>query len=124
MDQTKNTEDTASFICQATGNPVPYISWYFSDVLISNETDVDKYNIAQSTLNTTTISSTLTIYSLESSDVGTYICNATNVISTITSSGVLTVNGKYVVAVVDLTCIKFNFNSCPKHYHTNGRTTV
>ena len=94
MDQIKNTGDMASFKCEAAGNPIPYISWHFNNVLISNETNVDKYNITQSTLNTTTISSTLTLYSLESSDVGTYICNATNVISTITSSGVLTVYGK------------------------------
>ena len=100
MDQTKNTGEMASFICQATGNPIPYISWYFNNVLISNETNVDKYNITQSTLNTTTISSTLTIYSLESSDVGTYICNATNVISTITSSGVLTVNGEWLLLLL------------------------
>ena len=32
--------------------------------------------------------------SVESSDVGTYTCNATNVVSSDTSSGVLTVNGK------------------------------
>ena len=100
MDQVKNTGDMASFICQATGNPVPYISWYFSNVLITNETNVDKYNVTQSALNTTTISSTLTIYSLESSDVGTYRCNATNVISTITSSGVLTVNGKWLLLLL------------------------
>ena len=100
MDQTKNTGDMASFTCQATGNSIPYISWYFNNVLISNETDVDKYNITQSTLNATTISSTLTVYSLESSDVGTYTCNATNVISTITSSGVLTVNGKWLLLLL------------------------
>ena len=49
---------------------------------------------SETTVNTTTISSTLTIMSVESSDVGTYTCNATNVVSTDTSSGVLTVNGE------------------------------
>ena len=123
MNQTKNTGDMTSFTCQATGNPIPYISWYFNNVLISNETNVDKYNVIQSTLNTTTISSTLTVYSLELSDVGTYICNATNVISTITSSGVLTVNGKWLLLLL-INLHKLDLDSCPKHYHTNGRTTV
>ena len=31
---------------------------------------------------------------MELSDVGTYTCNATNVVSSDTSSGVLTVNGE------------------------------
>ena len=52
-----------------------------------------KYTIEMMSSNTTTIHNTLTIISVESSDVGTYTCNATNVISTDTSSGVLTVNG-------------------------------
>ena len=41
-----------------------------------------------------TINSTIAIMNVQSSDVGTYTCNATNVLSTDTSSGVLTVNGK------------------------------
>ena len=48
-------------------------------------------------LNTTTISSTLTVISVQSSDVGTYTCNATNVVSSDTSSGVLTVNGELLL---------------------------
>ena len=45
-------------------------------------------------VNTITINSTLTIMSVESSDVCTYTCNATNVVASDTSSGVLTVNGE------------------------------
>ena len=44
-------------------------------------------------INATAVSSTLTITNVQSSDVGTYTCNATNVVSSDTSSGVLTVNG-------------------------------
>ena len=44
-------------------------------------------------VNTITINS-ITIMNVESSDVGTYTCNATNVVSSDTSSGVLTVNGE------------------------------
>ena len=94
MDQTQNEGDTASFTCQATGEPVPTISWYFSDAPV-DATNTMKYTISMMSVNTTTISSTLTIMSVESSDVGTYTCNATNVVSSDTSSGVLTVNGEF-----------------------------
>ena len=96
MDQTEDIDEegTTSFTCQATGGPVPTISWYFNGAPVNNETDVDKYDITDMEVDTTTISSTLTIMSVESSDVGTYTCNATNVVSSDTSSGVLTVNGE------------------------------
>ena len=53
---------------------------------------MDKYYITQSSINIT-ITTTLTIMSVDSSDVGTYTCNATNVVSSDISSGILTVNG-------------------------------
>ena len=93
MDQTQKEGETASFTCQATGEPVPTISWYFNDAPV-DETNTMKYTILMMLLNTTTISSTLTIMNIQSSDVGTYTCNATNVVSSDTSSGVLTVNGE------------------------------
>ena len=91
IDQTENERDTASFTCRATGEPVPTISWYFNSALLANGA---RHTISETSVNTTTINSTLTIMSVESSDVGTYTCNATNVISSDTSSGVLTVNGE------------------------------
>ena len=94
IDQTQNEGGTASFTCQATGRPVPTISWYLNGTPVNNDTDVDKYDILETSVNTTTISCILTIMDVESSDVGTYICNATNVVSSDTSSGVLTVNGE------------------------------
>ena len=94
MGQTENEGDTASFTCQATGEPVPTISWYFNDILLINGTE---QVISMMSLNTTTISSTLTIMNVQSSDVGTYTCNATNVVSSDTSSGVLTVNGELLL---------------------------
>ena len=122
MDQMKNEGDTPSFTCQSTSEPVAIISWYFNDVIVNNETNVYKYDISQLSLNTTTISNTLTIMNVESSDVGTYTCNATNVISTDISSGVLTVNGELILLVLILTT--FVYNSCPKHYYTTARTAV
>ena len=93
-DQIQDEGETASFTCQATGEPAPMIRWYFNGAPVSNDADVDKYDISETSVNTTTISSMLTIMSVESSDVGTYLCNATNVVSSDTSSGVLTVNGE------------------------------
>ena len=56
-----------------------------------------EHMISMMLLNTTTINSTLTIMNVQSSDVGTYTCNATNVLSSNTSSGVLTVNGELLL---------------------------
>jgi len=95
-DQTQNEGGTISFTCQATGESVPAISWYFNSVPV-NETNTMKYIISMLSLNTTTINNTLTIMNVESSDVGTYTCNATNVVSSDTSSGVLTVNGELLL---------------------------
>ena len=91
MDQIRDEGDTASFTCQSTGEPVPIIIWYFNGALLA---DGATHIISETSVNTTTINSTLTIMSVQSSDVGTYTCNATNVVSSDTSSGVLTVNGE------------------------------
>ena len=98
MDQTQNEGGNVSFTCQATGEPVPTISWYFNGTPV-NVTNTMKYTTSMMSLNTTTISNTLTIMSVQSSDVGTYTCNATNVISSDTSSGILTVNGEFLTLV-------------------------
>ena len=90
VDTAQNEGVSASFTCQATGGPTPTISWYFNNTLLTDEV---KYTISEAS-SSTIISSTLTIMSVESSDVGTYTCNATNVVSNDTSSGVLTVNGE------------------------------
>ena len=93
MDQAANEGYVTSFICQVTSEPISTISWYYNGALVNNGTGTDKYSISQSLLNATTIIKTLTILHTESSDVGTYTCNATNVLSTDSSSGILTVNG-------------------------------
>ena len=91
LDEIQGEGDTASFTCQATGEPVPTISWYFNGALLA---DGVTHTISERSVNTTTINSTLTIMSVQTSDVGTYTCNATNVVSSDNSSGVLTVNGE------------------------------
>ena len=102
MDQTQDEGGTASFTCQATGGPVPTISWYFNDAPV-DEANMMKYTISMMSVNTTTINSTLTIMSVESSYVGTYTCNATNVVSSDNSSGVLTVNGESICLNLKIT---------------------
>ena len=96
MDQTQNEGDTTSFTCQATGEPLPTISWYFNGAPV-DAANTMKYTISMMPLNTNTINTTLTIMDVQSSDVGTYTCNATNVVSSDTSSGVLTVNGELLL---------------------------
>ena len=58
-----------------------------------NVSDTSKYNVSSS-VNGTVVMSSLTINNTQSSDVGTYTCQAENSISIDRSSGILTVNGK------------------------------
>ena len=80
-------ERVNTFICQAVGEPVPDISWYFNDVMINVSDNSSKYMIVSRSLNITTTENTLTVYNVASSDVGTYTCYASNVIGNVTSMG-------------------------------------
>ena len=81
-------------MCQATGVPVPYIQWYFNNAVMINLSNSSKYNSSSMALNETIIESTLFIINAESSDVGTYTCEAENIIGADQSSAVLTVNSE------------------------------
>ena len=101
MNQTENESAIASYTCQADGEPLPTISWYFNG---------DPLGPANSTKHMFTdrllakaVMSILNIRSLEASDAGTYTCDATNVVSTDTSSGILTVNGECIVFKCNVT---------------------
>jgi len=76
------------------GEPVPDIRWYFNDVMINVSDSSNKYMIVSRSLNITTIENTLTVYNITSSDVGTYTCNSSNEIGSVTSFGILTVTGE------------------------------
>ena len=93
MDQTLREGETALFTCQATGIPIPKIGWFFngSPVEITN---TKKYMISELLFNPNTKYGTLKILDADSSDIGTYTCNATNKNSSATSSARLAVNGK------------------------------
>ena len=45
MDQTEDEGDTASFICQAIGKPIPTITCYFIGALV-DEANTMKYTIS------------------------------------------------------------------------------
>ena len=108
--QTINEEDTALFTCQATGTPIPNISWYFNGVPV-DETNTMKYMISEMLLNTIAKRSTLTVMNVEPSDIGTYTCEAANFASIDTSSGVLTVISKDVIVHITINTLKFCANT-------------
>ena len=96
INQAENEGNSTSFTCQANGEPLPTISWYFNGLPL-DESNATKYMITERLLPNANMN-VLNILDLESSDVGTYTCYATNVISNDTSSGVLTVNGQSYLA--------------------------
>ena len=94
MDQTHTKGDVVTFTCQTTSEPISNnISWYFNGAPLNES---NKYHTSTQLLNYTTITNTLTIMSVESSDVGTYTCYVTNGRSTDMSSAVLSVKGMHV----------------------------
>ena len=92
VDLVENESNPVTFSCQAIGEPLPTISWYFNDVMI-NSSDENEYNISTS-LNGTAVTSILTVVNAQSSDVGTYTCIAENIIGSDQSSGILTACSK------------------------------
>ena len=90
----RNQTENVTFLCQAVGEPVPEISWYFNGVMINVSDNNSKYMIVSRSLNITTTENTLTVYNVTSSDVGTYTCNSSNIIGSVTSFGILTVTSK------------------------------
>ena len=90
LDLVENETDLVTFHCEATGEPVPIIDWYFNDEMI-NVSDAS-YNVSNS-LNGTIVESLLSIENVQSFYVGTYTCHAENFIGIDRNSGILTVNG-------------------------------
>ena len=96
-DEIRNQEENVTFSCEAVGEPVPDINWYFNDVMINVSDNSSNYMIVSRSLNITTTENTLTVYNVTSSDVGTYTCNASNIIGSVIDFGILTVASKLVV---------------------------
>ena len=97
VDEISDQTENVTFLCQAVGEPVPGISWYFNGVMINVSDNSSKYMIMSRSLNITTTENTLTVYNVTSSDVGTYTCNSSNIIGSVTSSGILTVTSKFAL---------------------------
>ena len=93
----RNQEENVKFLCQTVGEPVPDISWYFNDVMINESDNSSKYMIMSRSLNITTTENTLTVYNITTSDVGTYTCNSSNTVGSVTSFGILTVTSKLYI---------------------------
>ena len=73
-----------NFTCEATGEPIPDISWYFNSVMINVSS---KYMIMSESINATTVENILTIHNAMSSDIGIYSCTASNLLGNDTSHG-------------------------------------
>ena len=99
-DKTRNENENVTFLCQAVGEPIPDISWYFNGVMINVSDNSSKYMMMSISLNITTTKNTLTVYNVTSSDVGTYTCNASNIFESDISFGILTVNSKLLILIV------------------------
>ena len=93
----ENETNPITFSCQAIGEPVPNINWYFNGEMI-DVSNISKYIISNSS-NGTMVISLITILNTQSSDVGRYTCVAENIIGSEQNSGVLTVNGKIIYLV-------------------------
>ena len=106
----RNQEENFTFSCQSVGEPVPDISWYFNGVMINVSDNSSKYMIVSRSLNITTTENTLTVYNITSSDAGTYTCNSSNIIGSVTSSGILTVTSKYYWYVIIVLILSHDMN--------------
>ena len=90
-DEIRNQQENVTFSCISVGEPVPDITWSFNGAVID---EFNGYSIVSRSLNTTTIEETLTVNNVVSSDAGTYTCTSSNIIGSVTSSGILTVTSK------------------------------
>ena len=115
INQTVNEGDTALITCIATGKLIPIISWYFNGAPVK-KANTTKYMISEMLLNTFTKNSILTVMNLTLSDMGIYTCNATNQVSSDSSSGVLTVNRKFNLIEQSLDCNTIHIE-CYRNFH-------
>ena len=94
-DEVRNQGENVTFLCKSVGEPIPDITWYFNGIMFIEFNGNSKYMIVSRSLNITTTENTLTVYNVTSSDVGTYTCNSSNIIGSVTSYGILTVTSKF-----------------------------
>ena len=88
-----NVESAASLFCEATGVPIPHISWYFNNTKL----EASRKYIMSVLIKPNRISNTLFILNLSPFDEGSYICQAKNTAGSISSTGMVAVHGKFYV---------------------------
>ena len=81
---TYNENETAHLNCDATGVPIPTISWSYNKVAIKH--DGQKYILANG-------GRSLTIQRLSYYDIGEYSCTMSNTVNQLNTTGTLMVNG-------------------------------
>ena len=97
--------ENATFTCSAYSYPAPNIKWYkqLNNGSLMPLTDTTKYSMTTISLGLMNQTNELTILSITLLAAGTYVCEATNgVTSTRTSSATLTVLSEFI-SVIKLT---------------------
>ncbi len=78
-----SAEGTASFVCIATGDPLPTISWFKGNAPLSPDFD-KRLEIRQTVVEgfdrfESAVESVLTLYNVREADAGYYSCKANNI---------------------------------------------
>ena len=95
QDATVSVNDSVTFNCSAYGASAPTITWYKqqTDNTLQLITTIGGYTITSNTSGTQNVTSQLTIPMVMQSNAGTFVCRATSIGATATSSATLTVIG-------------------------------
>ena len=86
--------NTVTFVCVASGDPNPSISWNRGDTVLNNDSRVTIYEDLVTENGVTFVRSILELCSAEEADAGQYSCFAENILGNDTASFVLTVNAQ------------------------------
>ena len=86
--------NTITFVCVASGDPNPSISWNKGDTVLNNDSRITIYENLVTENGVALVQSILELRSTEEADAGQYSCFAENVLGNDTASFVLTVNAQ------------------------------
>ena len=84
--------NTITFVCVASGDPNPSISWNRGDAVLNNDSRVTIYEDLVTEDGVTFVQSILELCSVEEADAGQYSCFVDNTFGNDTVSFVLAVN--------------------------------
>jgi len=86
--------NTITFVCVASGDPNPSISWNRGDTVLSNDSQITTFEELVTEIGLTFVRSILELCSAEQADNGQYTCFAENTFGNNVASFVLTVNAE------------------------------